>query len=145
MKLRLYKQPHCESENSKRVRLLFEGVTAEVKELGYDDFYVYVWIDTAGLLKGFQAILNDSITMTSINGAEPIVTCLSDNVIARSTTGMASESDTNKIRIVIGSMISDDFPLLLDRIKMSMFGENIRNARLADGEMKLFKKLCKKL
>lgn len=145
MKLRLYKQPHCESENSKRVRLLFEGVTEDVKELGYDDFYVYVWIDKAGLLKGFQAILNDFITMTSINGAEPIVTCLSNDVIARSTTGMASDSDTNKIKIVIGSIICDDFPLLLDRIKMSMFGENIRNSRLSDGEMKLFKKLCKKL
>lgn len=145
MKLKLYRQPHRESEESKRVRLLFEGISTDVKNQGFDDFYIYVWIDNTGLLKGFQAILNDSITMTSINGADPIVTCLSDNVIARSTTGMASDEDTEKMKIAVGSMISDDFPMILDRIKMSMFGENLRNIRLAEGEMKLFKKLCRRL
>ncbi len=145
MKLKLYRQPHRESEESKRIRLLFEGTSADVKKKGFDDFYIYVWIDKTGLLKGFQAILNDSITMTSINGADPIFTCLSDNVLARSTTGMASDEDVEKMRIAVGSMISDDFPIILDRIKMSMFGENLRNIRLAEGELKLFKKLCRRL
>lgn len=145
MKLRLYRQPHRESEESKRIRLLFEGVSSEVKEQGYNDFYIYIWLDKTGLLKGFQAILNDHITMTSINGADPIFTCLSDSVIARSTTGMANDEDIEKMKIVVGSMISDDFPLILDRIKMSMFGENLRNVRLAEGELKLFKKLCRRL
>lgn len=143
MRLRLYRQPHKESAESTRIRFLFEGVSSEIKKLGYDDFYIYIWLDKSGLLKGFQAILNDTITMTSINGAEPIVTCLSNDVIERATTGMATKEDEEKIKIVVGSMVCDDFSILLDRIKMSMFGENIRYVRLAEGEMKLFKKLCK--
>lgn len=145
MKLRLYKQLHVDSQNSKRIRLLFEGIASEVKKEGYQDFYIYIWLDRTGLLKGFQAILNDYITMTSINGADPIFTCLSDKVIARSTTGMATDEEVEKMKIAIGSMVCDDFPIILDRVKMSMFGENLRYVRLAEGELKLFKKLCKKI
>lgn len=145
MKLRLYKQPHSESVHSSPVRLLFEGAKENVRHEGYEDFYIYVWIDHSGLLIGFQAILDDRITMTSINGSDPIITCVSNDVIERSTTGLADDEDSEKIRIAVGSMVSDDFPLILDRIKMSMFGENIRHIRLTEGELKKFKKLCREL
>lgn len=141
MKLRLYKKPHSEPDGSNRVRLLFEGQDVAQEDL--NDFYIYLWIDKTGLLTGFQAIMNDSVTMTSINGSEPVFTCLSDEVIERSTTGIASDADIEKMKIAVGSMVNDDFPMILDRIKMSLFGENLRHIRLTENEFKKFTELCK--
>ena len=143
MKLRLYKIPHIDPLHPNLIRLLFEGKVPEKKSAEESDYYIYVWINSGGYLRGFQAVLGNRISFAYHVPSKRSFGILARDIINRGVTKKESPEEREKIISAMNCMSNDSFPVLLDYIRKLANGEDISEVKLSSKEMKTFSKIRK--
>ncbi|MBD3346485.1 MAG: hypothetical protein GF401_15635 [Chitinivibrionales bacterium] len=144
MKLRLYKEPYRDPMKPGVVRLLFEGIQSpEDQKDKFDDFYLYVWIDTGGVLKSFQAVLDDllvfEVKMPSVISFGQI----SKEPFNRTVKINKSSQKRKRMIRIMSNLRNEYFPDLLKRAGEIAREENIVPVELSREEKMAFEKLMK--
>ena len=143
MKLRLFKTPHSDPLHPNLIRLLFEGKVPEKKSAEESDYYIYVWINNSGDLRGFQAVLGNRISFAYHVPSKRSFGILARDIINRGVTKKESPEEREKIISAMNCMSNDSFPVLLDYIRKLANGEDISEVKLSSKEMKTFSKIRK--
>lgn len=144
LKLRLYKTPYIDPMFPNLVRLLFEGRFIENKAISYD-FYIYVWLNRLGYFKGFQAVLDERITLAFHMSSKRFFGKLARDIIDRGITKAESPEEREKILNAINEMSNNEFAGLLGAIIDLAKGGAVTEVKLSDREMKVFSKILKEV
>lgn len=144
MNLRLYKTPHIDPLYPSLIRLLFEGKVPGKRSSEESDYYMYVWINNVGYLRGFQAVLGNRITFAYHVPSRRSFGILARDIINRGVTQKESPEDREKIISAMDCMSNSSFPILLGYIKKLAKGEDIVEVKLSFEEMNTFSDICKK-
>jgi hypothetical protein len=139
--LRLFKTPHSDPLHPNLIRLLFEGKVPGEEVTEESDYYIYVWINTGGYLRGFQAVLGNRISFAYHVPSKRSFGILARDIINRGVTRKESPEEREKIISAMNCMSNDSFPILLDYIKKLANGEDISEVKLSSKEMKNFSKI----
>lgn len=143
MKLRLYKTPHIDPIHPSLIRLLFEGKVPGKRSPEESDYYMYVWINNVGYLRGFQAVFGNRITFAYHVPSKRSFGILARDIINRGVTRKESPEDRKKIISAMNCMSNNSFPILLGYIKKLVNGENMSEVKLSFEEMNTFSDICK--
>ena len=143
VELRLYKTPHIDPIHPNLVRLLFEGKVPGKKIQEESDFYMYVWINRLGYLRGFQAVLGDRVTFAYHVPSKRSFGRLARDIINRGITARESSEEKKDIISAIDYISNDTFPALVGFIKKLAHGETIPEAKLTFKEMRIFSEICR--
>lgn len=139
MKLTLFREPLRETFKPDLIRLLFEGKEGE--SAGQKDFYLYVWISAGTRLDGFQAVLEDSITLVYRQPDYVTVGRIGRVPMNRAVDNNDSDEDREAALTVIRTMESGDMPVLIGEIKRIASGEAVSKVYLVKEERELFMNL----
>ncbi len=141
LKLRLYKIPYIDPMFPYIVRLLFEGKFIEKNNI-ISDFYIYVWLDRLGDFKGFQAVLDNKITLVYHMSSKRSFGKLGQDIIDRGITNKESPDERKKIIGVINTTSNIEFTELFMKIKKLANGETLQEVKLNEKEQSVFSDIC---
>jgi hypothetical protein len=143
--LRLYKEPLHEVYAKDVVRLLFEAVAPDdASQKKVIDFYMYVWIAEGKRLTGFQAILDNAITLVYRAPSYITVGRIGHAPINRSIQGVeAGAVDDNSIRGAMQGFQNEEFPDLVAAIEGLAHGQSSAEVMLSEREKTYFAELVK--
>lgn len=128
MMLRLYRVPYFDPIDSDLVRLLFEGmVTGESADRARIPFYMYVWINSARQVTGFQAVFDEEMTATYKAPSVLTFGRIGQNPVNR-TIEECEESETREsLARAVAGMSNREFSDLVDWSARLVSGETSPN------------------
>ncbi|MBD3319763.1 MAG: hypothetical protein GF350_01565 [Chitinivibrionales bacterium] len=142
MKLRLFKDLYRDPMKEGVVRLLFEGIHAPLeKKERFNDFYIYVWIDSGNALESFQAVLDDEIVLEARKSGAISFGQIVTEPFNRTIKVSKSLQKRKRMVRIMANLRNEYFPDLIKEVGRIVREDRVIPVKLSDEERKVFEKL----